>query len=213
MMPYIDQITNQDAFAAQPTRLIPLTDVGTNPCVQEDTHGHIYATWLQYDDNNQYGLFLATTARPPASTFWTKLGLSATAPIQQLIFILLGSMLAAAFMTLVSMLGVPVAAVLVKVGQLLHVHRLALLLVGLVPLLVIDVFAQRYMASDLATPTPPTAWPVIGSAVAVAVLLYLWFRSRKVPTEVLGTVGRDFLASYFAAFIFCLPILYFSVPT
>ncbi len=212
MMPYIDQITTQETLAGNPTRLVPLTQRATNPCVQEDTHGNIYATWQQYDDTNQYGLFMATTTRPPEATFWTKVGLSAKTPIQQLIFIVLGSMLLGAFVTVADILTVPVIAGLIKLGQLFHVHRLALLLVGLIPTLVLNIYIQKYLAANFATPTPSFLWPVAGSIAAVGLLLYLWFRSRQTPVEFLGTVGRVLLASYVAASILCIPIIYFSAP-
>jgi hypothetical protein len=212
MMPYIDQITNQETLAGNPTRLVPLTATAINPCVQEDTQGKIYAIWQQYDDNNQYGLFMATTARPPDSSLWTKLGLSAKAPIQQLIFIVLGSMLLGAFVTVADILAVPVIAGLVKLGQGLRVPRLVLLLVGLVPLLVLNAYIQKYLAANFATPAPSYLWLIVGSSVAVGMLLYLWFRSRNIPLEFLGTLGRVFLASYVATIILCIPIIYFSAP-
>jgi hypothetical protein len=212
MMPYVDQISNHETLAGNPTRLVPLTSSATNPCVQEDTRGNIYVTWLQYDDNNQYGFFMATTARPPEASFWTSVGLSAKSPIQQLIFIVLGSMLLGAFVTVADILAVPVIAGLVKLGQLVHTPRLVLLLAGLIPPLVLNIYIQKYLAANFNTPPPAILWPIVGCAVAAALMLYLWFRSRKIPMEFLGTVGRVFLASYIAAFILCLPIIYFSAP-
>jgi hypothetical protein len=212
MMPYIDQISSQEILAGNPTRLVPLTEQATNPCVQEDTHGNIYATWLQYDDNNQYGLFMATTARPPESSFWARLGLSTKAPIQQLIFIVLGSMLLGAFVIVADLLVMPVIAGLVKLGQHLHVHRLALLLAGLAPMLVINSYIQKYLAANFSAPPPSILWLLAGSLVAAGLILYLWFRSRNIPMEVLGTVGRVLLASYVATIILCIPVIYFSAP-
>lgn len=208
MHPYIAQINDQGTFNSAPVPLVDQITIASNPCIQQDRHGGLYVTWQQYTENDAYVLKMATNTIPPQIPFWVKLGLNRDQPIQQLIFIVLGSILLGALALLPNLLAIPVAAVVIKFGTHLHIPRLILLLPGLATFVAIDVWFQGFMAANFQIPTPPFIWSIIGSIAALAVLLYMWFRSRRFPPETLGAIGQLILASYIGAIIISMPLIY-----
>lgn len=207
--PYFAQITAQGALATAPTPLVgPATPVG-NVCPQEDTRGGLYITWQQYDEGGNYGLQMATTTAAPQIPWWvSSLGLNRDNPIEQCIFIALGSVLLGAAFLLADLFAAPVAAGIIKVGARLHIRRLALLVVSLVLFLVVNVWVQGFIASLVQAPSPSLLWGMIGGVCALALLAYLWHRRREYPPETLGSIGQLLLASYIGAIVLAIPLIY-----
>ena len=207
--PYFAQITAQGALATAPTPLVgPATPAG-NACPQEDTSGGLYITWQQYDEGGNYGLQMATTTIAPQIPWWVStLGLNRDNPIEQCIFIALGSVLLGAAFLLADLFAAPIAAVIIRVGARLHIRRLALLVISLVLFLVVDVWVQGFIASLVQVPSPSLLWGIIGGIGALALLAYLWYRRRKYPPETLGSIGQLLLASYVGAIVLAVPLIY-----
>ena len=206
--PYISQISDQGTLKNTPTPLVDSSTLAASPCIQQDTHGGLYVTWTQYDDNGNYVLEMATTTVPAQSPFWVKLGLNRNDPIQQVIFILLGSILLGALGLLPNLLATPVAAVVVRFGTRLQIHRLALLLVGLGIFIAVDIWFQGFMAANFSEPNPPIVWAIVAAALSLGLVIYLWYRSRRYPPETIGAIGQLLLASYAAATIVSIPLIY-----
>lgn len=206
--PYIAQISDQSTLKNTPTSLVDQITNAAAPCVQQNTQSGLYVTWTQYDDNGNYVLEMATTTVAAQSPFWVKLGLNRNDPIQQVLFIILGSILLGALGLLPNLLATPVAAVVVRLGTRLHIHRLALLVVGLGVFVAIDIWFQSFMAGNFSEPNPPIVWAIAAVAVALGLTVYLWYRSRKYPPETMGAIGQLFLASYAAAIVISIPLIY-----
>ena len=206
--PYIAQISDQGTLKNTPTSLVDAGTLAATPCVQQDTHGSIYVTWTQYNDNGAYVLEMATNTVAAQSPFWVKLGLNRNDPIQQVIFIILGSILLGALGMLPNLLATPVAAVVVRFGTRLHIHRLALLLVGLAVFIAVDIWFQGFMAGNFGESSRPIIWTIVGIALSLIVIVYLWYRSRRYPPETMGAIGQLLLASYATAIVISIPLIY-----
>jgi hypothetical protein len=206
--PYIAQISDQGTLKNTPTSLVDAGTLAAAPCVQQNTHGSLYVTWTQYNDNGNYVLEMATNTVAAQSPFWVKLGLNRNDPIQQVIFIILGSILLGALGMLPNLLATPVAAVVVRFGTRLHIHRLALLLVGLGVFIAVDIWFQGFMAGNFGESSSPIIWTIVGVALALILIVYLWYRSRRYPPETMGAIGQLLLASYAAAIVISIPLIY-----
>lgn len=207
--PYFAQITAQGTLATAPTPLVgPSTAVG-NACPQEDARGGLYITWQQYDEGGNYGLQMATTTVAPQIPWWvSSLGLNRDNPIEQCIFIALGSVLLGAAFLLADLFAAPVAAGIIKVGARFHIRRLALLIISLVLFLVVDIWVQGFIASLVQAPSPSLLWGMIGGIGALALITYLWHRRREYPPETMGSIGQLLLASYIGAVVLAIPLIY-----
>ncbi len=206
--PYIDQINAQGALMSAPLLFADKNTASSTPCVEQDQHGGLYATWQQYNDSGDYVLMMVTTTHPPQEPFWVKIGLNRNNPIQQILFLLLGSTLLGALGLLPNLLVAPVAAGVVRFGTRLHVHRLALLLLSLAIFVAIDVWFQSFMSDNFSEPVPTFIWAIIAASASLLLIVYLWFRSRRFPPETLGAIGQLFLASYLATIIISIPLIY-----
>lgn len=206
--PYIAQISDQDTLKNTPTSLVDQITNAAAPCVQQNTQGSLFVTWTQYDDNGNYVLEMATTTVAAESPFWVKLGLNRNDPIQQVIFILLGSILLGALGLLPNLLATPVAAVVVRFGTRLHIHRLALLLIGLGCFIAVDIWFQSFMAGNFSEPSPSIVWTLLAAAISLGLIVYLWYRSRRYPPETMGSIGQLLLASYAAVIVISIPLIY-----
>jgi hypothetical protein len=207
--PYFAQITAQGTLATAPAPLVgPATPAG-NACPQEDTNGGLYITWQQYDEGGNYGLQMATTTVAPQIPWWVStLGLNRDNPIEQCIFIALGSILLGAAFLLADLLATPVAAGIIKLGGRFHIRRLVLLVLSLLLFLVVDVWVQGFIATLVQAPAPSLLWGIIGGIVALALIAYLWYRRRKYPPETLGAIGQLLIASYTGAVVLAIPLIY-----
>lgn len=208
LFPYIAQIGANETLLGAPTAVVGQDVSAAAPCPQQDTHGGLYLTWQQFDDNGNYALMMKTTTIPPSNPFWVQLGLNRNQPIQQVIFILLGSSLLAAFGMLTNFLAVPLALIVLQLGKRFHFPRLVSLLLSLALLLAVDIGFQFFMAANFQIARPPYAWAIIGGIVALGVVLFQWYRSRRYPPEVFGTLGQLLLSSYVGATILSIPLLY-----
>ena len=206
--PYIDQISDQGTLKNTPTSLVDSGTLAATPCVQQGAHGSLYVTWAQYNDNGNYVLEMATNTVAAQSPFWVKLGLNRNDPIQQVLFIFLGSILLGALGMLPNLLATPVAAVVVRFGTRLHIHRLALLLVGLAVFVAVDIWFQGFMADNFGEPSPSIVWSIVGAVLSLGLIIYLWYRSRRYPPETMGAVGQLLLASFAAAIVISIPLIY-----
>ena len=204
----VDQISSQATLLTAPAGLVDKNTTAAVPCPQQDTQGGLYVTWQQFDNNQNYAIFMKTTTLPQNNPFWVALGLNRDAPIQQVIFIVLGSVLLGALATLPNFLTVPVAAGVVRFGKRLHIPRLVLILIGLGMLVAVNIWAQSFLAGNFEIPTPPFIWSIVGGLVPLGLMLFLWFRSRRFPPETLGTIGQLLLASYIGAIILSMPLIY-----
>lgn len=206
--PYFAQITAQGTLTTAPTPLVgPGTPVG-NACPQEDTRGGLYITWQQYDEGGNYSIQMATTTTAPQIPWWVKAGLNRDNPIEQCIFIALGSVLLGAAFLLADLFAVPVAAGIIKLGTRFHLSRLIFLIPSLALFLAVDVWVQGFIAEQVQAPSPSLLWGLIGGICALALCAYLWFRRRKYPPETLGTIGQLLVASYIGAVVLAIPLIY-----
>lgn len=213
LSPYIAQISPQGRLIGTPMPLVDTVTTAAVPCVQQDSQKGLYITWQQFDDStNTYGLVMATTTVAPQIPWWTRLGLSLNHPIAQIFFIVFGSPVLALLIGLVDLLGVPVAAVIVRLGKWLRIPRLLVLLIALAPLLVISFYIQGFLAANFNVAVPLIR-SLVGCVAAVGVIVYLWSRNRRFPPETLGTIGQLMLASYIGAIVLAAPIIYFATIT
>lgn len=206
--PYFAQITTQGTLTTAPTPLVgPGTPVG-NACPQEDTRGGLYITWQQYDEGGNYSIQMATTTVAPLIPWWVKAGLNRDNPVEQCIFIILGSILLGAAFLLADLFAVPVAAGIIKLGTRFHLNRLIFLIPSLALFLVVDIWVQGFIAEQVQSSSPSLLWGLIGGICALALCAYLWFRRRKYPPETLGTIGQLLMASYIGAVVLAIPLIY-----
>ncbi len=208
LFPYIAQIAPDETLRTAPTALVGRDINAANPCPQQDARGGLYVVWQQFDDNGNYALMMKTTTLPQSNPFWVQLGLNRNQPIQQIIYIMLGSILFGVIALLANFFALPVAALVFRFGKNWHIPHLALLLIGFGLLIGVDIWFQSFMASNFQIATPPYAWAIVGSAVALLVILFQWHRSRRYPPETLGAIGQLLLSSYIAAIILSVPLIY-----
>jgi hypothetical protein len=206
--PFFVQITAQGTPATAPTPLVGPGILVSSACPQEDTRGGLYITWQQYDKNGNYSLQMATTTIEPQVFWWVTLGLNRDNPIEQCIFIILGSILLGAAFLLADLLAVPVAAGIIKLGARFHLNRLILLIVSLALFLAVNIWVQGFIAEQVQVSSPSLLWGLIGGICALALCAYLWFRRRKYPPETLGTIGQLLMASYIGAVVLAIPLIY-----
>jgi len=206
--PFIDQVNKQRQFRSAPRSLVDRFTAAISPCVEQDSQGGLYVTWQQYNDSGDNVLMMVTTTRAPLTPFWVELGLNRTNPIQQVIFILLASIMLGALGLLPNLLVAPLAAGIVRLGRRLHIPRLVGLLVALALFVAVEVLFQTFMSANFAEPLPPLIWAVIAAIASLVLMLYLWYRSRRFPPETLGAVGQLFLAAYLAAIVVSIPLVY-----
>lgn len=206
--PYIAQVSPKGTLTGTPTPLVDQVTAATDPCVQQDSNEGLYVTWQQFNGDS-YELVMATTTVAPSNTWWAALGLSLNHPIEQLIFIVFGSPVVGLLLLLITLLSIPVVALVIRLGKWLHVPRLVVLLIALIPLLYLSIFAQGFLAINF-NATVPLIRTLIGCAVIVAMTLYLWYRSRRYPPETMGTIGQLLVAVYLGAIVLAAPIIYLA---
>lgn len=207
LLPYVAQINANETLQAATPVVGPDTNAAA-PCPQQDSHGGLYVTWQQFDDNGNYALMMKTTTIHQSNPFWVQLGLNRNQPIQQIIYIFLGSLLLGAIALLANFLAIPIAAFVLRFGKNLHIPRLILLLIGFGLLIGVDIWFQFFMAANFQIATPPYGWAIVGGVLALAVVLFQWYRSRKYPPETLGAIGQLLISSYIGAIIISMPLIY-----